>query len=104
VAAVVAGQPQFAGYRLVGPPPNASAIPGSPRFGPPNVAERSVLAEQMAGGYRLIFVTGSGDCPSGCTIHRYDVFVVRSDGTVVSACVVDRLPAPPGMQDPCAAG
>jgi hypothetical protein len=104
MAAVVAEQPQFAGYRLAPPPLDASASPGSPRFGLPGVADRSVLVEQMAGGYRVIFVTGSGDCASGCTVHRYAVFVVRRDGTVASACVVDRLPAPPGMQDPCAAG
>ncbi len=100
VAAVVAGQPQFSGYRLVAPPGAASARPGSP-LRPIGVPERSVLVEQVAAGFRLIFVTGSGDCPSGCTVHRYDVFVVHAGGTVEKACVLDRFPI--GRGDPCEA-
>ena len=102
VAAVVADQPQFAGYRLVVPSVAASASPRGSLIGPPSLAERRVLAERVDGGFRLIFVTGSGDCASGCTIHRYDVFVVCTGGSVEKACVVGRLPV--GRGDPCAGG
>ncbi len=101
LAAVVAGHPQFAGYRLVAPPGVASASPASP-VRPIGGADRSVLVEQIAGGFRLVFMTGSGDCPSGCIDHRYDVFLVRGDGTVEQACVLERFPM--GSGDPCAGG
>jgi hypothetical protein len=99
VAAVVAQQPQFAGYEMVAPLIGASASPVS-HIGPIGGTERSVLVEQIAAGFRVIFVTGSGDCPAGCIDHRYDVFVVDTDGTVVPACVLDRFPV--GRADPCA--
>jgi hypothetical protein len=101
VAAVVAEQPQFAGYQMIRPLIGASASPLSP-VGPIGGTDRSVLVDQLSSGFRVIFVTGSGDCPSGCTVHRYDVFLVGTDGTVAAACVLDRLPV--GRGDPCVGG
>lgn len=101
VAAVVAEQPQFAGYPVVAPLVGASATPVSP-IRPIGGSERSVLVEQLPSGFRLTFVTGSGDCPAGCTDHRYDVFMVATDGAVKKACVLDRFPV--GREDPCARG
>jgi hypothetical protein len=100
VGAVVAQYPQFAGYRMPVPLAAASASPGPPRR-PIGGPERTVLAERLAAGFRLIFVTGSGDCESGCTAHRYDVFIVHADGAVEAACVLDQFPL---GRDPCAPG
>jgi hypothetical protein len=100
VAAVVAERPQFAGYRIPVLLPGASASPGA-HGRPAGGIERSVLAERLEAGFRLIFVTGSGDCESGCTVHRYDVFVVHADGIVEPACVLDQFPF---GRDPCAPG
>jgi hypothetical protein len=101
VAAVVAQRPQFAGYQMVAPLTGASASPVSP-VAPIGGTQRRVLVEQIGSGFRVTFVTGSGDCPAGCIAHRYDVFLVGTDGTVEAACVLDRLPV--GRQDPCSGG
>jgi hypothetical protein len=101
VAAVVAQQPQFAGYQVIAPQIGASASPISP-VGPIGGTDRRVLVEQTASGFRVTFMTGSGDCPAGCIVHRYDVFLVGTDGTVEAACVLDRLPV--GRGDPCTGG
>jgi hypothetical protein len=100
MGAVVAQYPQFAGYRMPVPLAAASASPGPPHR-PIGGPDRTVLAERLAAGFRLIFVTGSGDCESGCTAHRYDVFIVHADGAVEAACVLDQFPV---GRDPCAPG
>jgi hypothetical protein len=100
VGAVVAQYPQFVDYRMPVPPAAASASPG-PLRRPIGGSERTVLVEHLAAGFRLIFVTGSGDCESGCAAHRYDVFIVHTSGMVEAACVLDQFPV---GRDPCAPG
>jgi hypothetical protein len=103
LAAVIAQEPRLAGYRLVTRTAAASTAPGSPRFGPgPRGQQHVVLAERVADGMRLIFMTGTGDCLSGCTMQRNEVFLVHRDGSVVTVCVAERIPI--GLDDPCRPG
>ena len=80
--------------------PGASSGPDA-HGRPVGGSEQSVFAERLAAGFRLIFITGSGDCESGCIAHRYDVLVVHMDGAVEPACVLDAFPM---GRDPCASG
>jgi hypothetical protein len=102
LAAVIAQVPRLAAYRLVAPTVAVATPPGSPRLGPTRGQRRAVLAQRIADGMRLIFMTDSGDCASGCTIQHDEVYLVHSDGTVVLACVADAIPV--GIDDPCRPG
>lgn len=72
IAAVGAFDPQFLGY---GP-----RIVGQIGDGP------YVMVETVAGGWQLTFVTGSGDCFSGCIDHAFAKFLVTPAGVVTPLC------------------
>jgi hypothetical protein len=109
VEAVVAEHPAFDGHPLQ--PPVAAERTAGPIVAPPfDVvgASRWVVGLDAPDGFRLVFVTGSGDCPAGCIDWRYDVFLVGRDGKVRAECSRSDLPAPGAAGsralggDPCA--
>ncbi len=109
VDSVVAEHPAFDGYPLR-QPVEADRTAG-PILQPPSDvvgASRWVVALDAPDGFRLVFVTGSGDCPAGCIDWRYDVFLVGRDGKVRAECTRSDLPAPGATRgravdgDPCA--
>ena len=97
LAAVIAQHPVYEGYVLVVSTPTA---PNGPTVGRIHAAQdHGALAEAIPEGFRVILVTGSGDCQAGCTELRYDVFTVSWSGGVAAACSVATLPFPD--RDPC---
>ena len=42
--------------------------------------------DRSGGGFTVVFMSGSGDCPAGCIDKRFAKFSVRSDGTVAKRC------------------
>jgi hypothetical protein len=83
IAAVIAEYPRFEGYPLRDPAyPSGSLDPGDVLIG----QSRWVIARSVAAGIELTFVTGSGDCPSGCIEHVYETYLVEPDGTVSFIC------------------
>jgi hypothetical protein len=75
LAAVIAEFPEFTDYALE-VPGGEIVIGGS----------TSVTAEEAEDRFRLIFMTGAGDCMAGCISRQYDVFLVARDGTVTEEC------------------
>ena len=75
LAAVIEGFPEFTDHALE-VPGGEIMIGGS----------SSVTARQDDDGFRLIFMTGAGDCMAGCINRQYDVFLVAHNGTVTEEC------------------
>jgi hypothetical protein len=78
LAAVIARFPEYAGYQLPELVPRSSGG-FTDAIGAP---DRLVLASRTVDGFRLQFTTGSGDCASGCTASRVEIFLVDSHGLV----------------------
>lgn len=85
LAAVIEEYPRYEDYPLrPGSEPGESP---DPVFGGGLIGQsRWVIARDVAAGIELTFVTGSGDCPSGCIEHAYDTYLVEPDGTVTFIC------------------
>ena len=99
VAAVVAEHPEFVSHRLLAPP----GLGGEPLIG----LSKWVVVTVLDDGFQTTFVSGSGDCQSGCIEHHLDVFHVDASGVVRHECSTD--PSSTGIQpgvglpvDPCA--
>ena len=73
IAAVAAEYPEFEGYTLRDPQVIGASrwVEAVPASGPP---------------FHLTFVTGSGDCMSGCIERSMVVFSVSADGSVEKRC------------------
>ena len=84
-AIVVAAYPELAGHRLVGDGAPGSQGPVIGRPGGIGGRVSLVLAVIEPEGIVLSFISGSGDCPSGCTDERIDTFLVTPDGKVSRA-------------------
>jgi hypothetical protein len=87
VAAVVTAYPRYAGYALLAAGPAQTPTPLV--VGPGGVDHR-VFGRHVEGGFRVIFATGGGDCPAGCTSFRFDVFFVNTSGPVLALCSLDQ--------------
>ena len=87
-AAVVAVHPELAGHELRVSRPDASATHGPFIGGGGLVGGRSkwAYASADAAGIVISFVTGSGDCPSGCIDRTVEAYLVEPDATVVFLC------------------
>ncbi|MDQ3493904.1 MAG: hypothetical protein M3452_11705 [Chloroflexota bacterium] len=97
LTAVIAEYPRYESYPLlvVG---DVDESPG-PVVGDGLIGRsRWVIAREVAAGIELTFVTGSGDCPSGCIEHAYETYLVEPDGTVAFICAESDGPpgSPPG--------
>jgi hypothetical protein len=79
LAAVVTLYPQYAGYGLR---ETATPRPPSPVAQALGAPDRLVVISRTEDGFTVRFTTGTGDCPSGCTSARVDIFLVDSDGVV----------------------
>ena len=110
LAAVVAQHPEFADHPLRIAPPRPGASPGPIVGGEPMVGLSAwAIVSAAPDGYLVTFVTGSGDCPAGCTEHRLDTYHVLTDGTVSHSCTTDAAAdVPPSDRavpfDPCQGG
>jgi hypothetical protein len=72
VAAVAAVDARFLGYPLQDP-----NLVGQANY---------VTVDRSAGGFTLVFMSGSGDCPAGCIDKRFAKVTVTTGGTVVKKC------------------
>jgi len=91
LAAVIEELPRFEGYPLR-PAPEPEGSPG-PIYGGGLIGQsRWVIAREVAAGFELTFVTGSGDCPSGCIEHAYETYLVEADGAVALICSETDVP------------
>lgn len=99
-AAVIEEFPRFADHplRLAR---EADGSPGPIVGGGLIGQSRWVTAREVAAGFELTFVTGSGDCPSGCIEHAYETYLVEPDGAVTLICSESDVPgaAPSGSAD-----
>jgi hypothetical protein len=110
LAAVVAEHPEFADHPLRIAPSRPGASPSPIVGGEPMIGLSAwAIVSAAPDGYLVTFVTGSGDCPAGCTEHRLDTYHVRTDGTVSHRCSTDPAAGVPPSDravpfDPCSAG
>ncbi len=109
-AVVVAAYPELARHELLTAAPEAWAShgPAIGRGGLVGGQDAWAIASVDPAGLVLSFVTGSGDCPSGCTDHTIEAYLVEPDGTVTLVC--DAAPGRPLVigrrvaSEPCGPG